>query len=283
VEQHWDLNGDGAYDDGSASTAQAKLAEGKHTVGLQVKDSQGIVSTVTRDVTVAKHQVVVTPNQPPSTRISSVSPNPVHVGERVTLTASSSDPEGGPVSESWDLNGDGQFGDATGPSATTTFSSPGAPVVAVRATDAGGASAVAFETVTVLPVAGPQPGGELQWLTPFPVVRISGTAFRNYTRIRRFSVLAPAGSRVVVSCHGPCGHARRFERRLSAAATVKTVRVRSFERKFSSGAVIEVAVTRGGYVGKYTRLRIRRLDSPARTDGCMLPGRAKPARCPARP
>jgi hypothetical protein len=76
-------------------------------------------------------------------------------GTDVLLDASSSsDPEGGLSSYEWDLDGDGQFDDATG--ATTTFDRVGQDdvhTVAVRVTDSGGLSDTDSTTVTVANVA----------------------------------------------------------------------------------------------------------------------------------
>lgn len=60
---------------------------------------------------------------------------------------SSSDPEGQALSYSWDLNGDGTFGDATGVSVTHTFPA-GTWTVRLRVTDAGGAMATATQTIS---------------------------------------------------------------------------------------------------------------------------------------
>lgn len=58
----------------------------------------------------------------------------------VTLSAAASyDPEGTPLAYSWDVDGDGQFGDAVGPAATVTYRT-GAYLPRVRVTDALGAS-----------------------------------------------------------------------------------------------------------------------------------------------
>ncbi|MFG1817890.1 PQQ-dependent sugar dehydrogenase [Kribbella sp. NPDC049174] len=61
---------------------------------------------------------------------------------------SSSDPEGRPLTYSWDLNGDGTFGDATGTTTSYTYSSSGVYHPALRVTDDQGASDTTSVTVT---------------------------------------------------------------------------------------------------------------------------------------
>jgi uncharacterized repeat protein (TIGR01451 family) len=47
----------------------------------------------------------------------------------------SSDPEGGPLTYAWDLDGDGQFDDGTGATATYTYTQPGTYTARLRVTD----------------------------------------------------------------------------------------------------------------------------------------------------
>ncbi|MFT3788021.1 MAG: PQQ-dependent sugar dehydrogenase [Tepidisphaeraceae bacterium] len=66
--------------------------------------------------------------------------------------ASSSDPDAGDVlSYSWDLNGDGTFGDSTAAAPSYTYTTAGARTVQLRVTDRGGATSVA--SLQVLPGA----------------------------------------------------------------------------------------------------------------------------------
>ncbi|UDY34649.1 PQQ-dependent sugar dehydrogenase [Dermatobacter hominis] len=53
-------------------------------------------------------------------------------------TEGSTDPSGGALSFAWDLDGDGDHDDATGPSATRAYTSPGDVTVGVRATSSSG-------------------------------------------------------------------------------------------------------------------------------------------------
>ncbi|HYF26210.1 MAG TPA: PKD domain-containing protein [Baekduia sp.] len=83
-------------------------------------------------------------------------------GEQVAFTSSST-PEADPIKEqSWDLDGDGVFGDAVGAQATRTFAAAGNYQVALRVTDTGGKTDTATRTVVVAaaPAPNPPPPGE---------------------------------------------------------------------------------------------------------------------------
>ena len=87
-------------------------------------------------------------NQPPTAVITA---NPTNGPVPLTVSfdgTGSFDPEGKPLSYSWDLNGDGTFGDATGPTASYTYTTAGVYHPSLRATDDQGASGTASVTVT---------------------------------------------------------------------------------------------------------------------------------------
>jgi hypothetical protein len=126
----------------------------------------------------------------------------------------------------------------------------------------------------------PPPGGgnATPLLSPFPVVTIAGRIVRRGARITRLGVLAPSGSSVLVRCRGKGCRPR------SARVTVGprgAVRLRRFERRLRSGAVLELVITKPGFVGKYTSFLIRRRRPPARTDLCVQPGATTGSACPA--
>src|SRR5215469_4944838 len=106
-------------------------------------------------------------NQPPKAVITATPTNgpvPLTVGFDGT---GSSDPEGKPLSYSWDLNGDGTFGDATGPTASYTYTTAGVYHPSLRVTDDQGATDTKSVTITAgntAPVAViDSPSSSLTW------------------------------------------------------------------------------------------------------------------------
>jgi PKD repeat protein/glucose/arabinose dehydrogenase len=88
-------------------------------------------------------------NQPPTARIVAT---PTSGSAPLTVRfdgTGSTDPEGGPLSYTWDLDGDGTFGDATGPQPSHTYAAAGTYAARLRVTDAQGASDTASVTITV--------------------------------------------------------------------------------------------------------------------------------------
>ncbi|HEX4805616.1 MAG TPA: hypothetical protein VFU94_06925, partial [Conexibacter sp.] len=131
----------------------------------------------------------------------------------------------------------------------------------------------------------PTPAGP-QLLSPFPLVRISGTLTATGARIRLLSVRAPRGALVRVAVTPACSRKNRASRQcrvLRAAATVgrsDSVAFRSLARAYRSGTVIVVRVWRADRIGKYTRFTIVRGKAPIRIDQCLLPAATSGSRCP---
>jgi hypothetical protein len=103
------------------------------------------------------------------------------------------------------------------------------------------------------------------------------------TTIQELVVKAPAGARVRVHCRGRgCPfrpYARQARRR---ARRARIIRIHRFAlHLLRPGTVIEISVTKGGEIGKFTRFRIRKGRPPSRTDRCLIPGRKRPVRCPS--
>ena len=117
-------------------------------------------------------------------------------------------------------------------------------------------------------------------LTPFPIVRIVGSSRAGGGRVRVLAVRAPVGSAIEVRCRGRGCPLRRQRKAVSAA---KRVRFRRFERYFPAGVALGIYVGKLGFVGKYTRLRIRDGRRPARIDRCLVPRVPRPTLCPTAP
>ncbi len=177
----------------------------------------------------------------------------------------------------------------------------GAYVFRVRATDAAGNEKTATRAFTVgtapqapTPVS-PKPTSKPsvtptpskpRLLSPFPLVRISGTLTRHGARIRLLSVRAPRGALVRVTVSPACSKKRHASRRcrvLHAAGTVgrrDAIAFRGLARAYRSGTVIVVRVWRADRIGKYTRFTIVRGKAPRRVDQCLVPKATRGSRCP---
>jgi YD repeat-containing protein len=270
--QQWDLDGDGAFDDGTGATVTTSFpTPGPKTVSLRVTDSDGGVDIA---------QATVTVNAPPSASFEFFPAAPV-AGDLVQFTSLATDPDGPLVRQEWDLDNDGQFDDATGPVASQGFASAGARTIGLRVVDAHGATATAFSSVDVRPRPVPpaQPRPPVQFISPFPVVRLAGIVTGSGVRVRILSVRAPRKARILVRCRGR-GCPVRTQR--ARGRSRGGVRFRRFERSFRAGSRIEVLVTQSGRIGKYTRFQIRRHRPPARLDLCVGPRSSKPRSCPSR-
>jgi Bacterial Ig-like domain len=181
----------------------------------------------------------------------------------------------------------------------------GAYVFRVRATDAAGNQTTATRAFTVdtgqpaptpaSPTPDPAPTTPAptpappkpQLLSPFPLVRISGTLTSTGARIRLLAVRAPRGALVRVTVSPACGKQRHASRRcrvLRASGTVgrhAVIDFRSLARAYRSGTVIVVRVSRADRIGKYTRFTIVRGKAPRRVDQCLMPGATRGSRCPS--
>ena len=116
------------------------LPVGSSTVSLKVTNPAGN-ATVSRTVVV---------NGPPAPVLNILS-SPAGIGSPVLLDAGrSTDPNGDPLTYSWDLNGDGVFGDATGSLQTVSYASPGTYRVGVQVSDNHGAMRAAEGAITVV-------------------------------------------------------------------------------------------------------------------------------------
>ena len=155
----WDLDGDGQYDDATGVTAtRAYATAGPVIVGLRVVDDDAAPATTTRTVTVQSAPPPV--NNPPAAAFTVSSTTPA-AGQTVTFTDTSTDSDGSIASRAWDLDGDGQYDDATGVTATRAYATAGPVIVGLRVVDDDAAPATTTRTVTVQATAPPPPVGNL--------------------------------------------------------------------------------------------------------------------------
>jgi plastocyanin len=277
--EQWDLNDDGQFGDQSGrSVVTAFSTPGSHVVRLRVVDKHAAQHNH-----VLAQTVTVQPfaNLQPAASFVHFPPSP-KPGQVVNFYSTASDSDSAIAAQRWDLDGNGSYGDAAGPTASRTFASPGTYTIGLQVEDATGAAAVAIETVDVSDTAAASSLGSPRQLFPFPVVRLSGTIMKSGIRVRRLTVDAPAGARTAVRCRGAgCPFRwRRYSHRSVVAARV--IRVSRLNGRFlRARSSVQVFVTRTGSIGRYTRFRIRRSKPPDRLDRCLVSSSRRPVRCPA--
>jgi chitodextrinase len=272
---------------GNPGTVSWDFGDGTTTTGQNVEhvyDSSGskqvTMTAVNTDGEDSETEVVEV-NPGPSVTFA-FSPEDPEPGEPILFAADARDDD--PVSYLWEF-GDGSA--ATGPSATHAYDTPGVRPVEVTVTDSQGAVATASLPVDVRAPAPQQPAATSQpppsikalaFMSPFPVVRLSGQVRGRVTLIRLLTVQGPRGALVRVRCAGVDCPAGLVSRRVAGTGTV---RLKGFERSLRPGTRLAIFVRRGEEIGKYTRFAIRAGKRPLRTDRCLFPGQRTPERCPA--
>jgi glucose/arabinose dehydrogenase/PKD repeat protein len=119
-----------------------------HPVDLKIGTGGDLFYVDMDDGTV--HRITYTAANQPPTAAFTASPTSGPAPLTVSLNGTgSSDPEGSPLSYSWDLNGDGSFGDATGSTASYTYTVAGVYHPSLQVTDDHGATDATSATITV--------------------------------------------------------------------------------------------------------------------------------------
>jgi PKD domain len=288
TQARWDLDGKGTctltLTPAATCTATAP-APGDWDVKLTVTDFHGDSDSITK--TVAVQPPPIPPNQVPAAAFVALPSSPL-VGEEVTFVSYSEDRDGNIGKWAWDMDGDGRFDDGATPVVTRRFAQPGEKTITLRVTDDRGASSTASLSLvvreqppatptTATPPPSPKATAPLpRLLSPFPIVRLTGSVTQLGTRVHLLTVRAPRGTRVLVRCRGrgcPIRRARRVVRRAPQ-------RIKAAERRMPAGAVLEVLVSGGDRIGKFTRFKFRQNRLPTRADGCLWPSTAQMAPCP---
>jgi PKD repeat protein len=240
--------GDGSNGTG-AKPSHTYTTGGDKTVTLQVATADGRTATVSHALHV---------NTPPTAGFD-VAPAAPLTGDAVTFTSTASDADGGAdlASISWDLNGDGTYGDASGPRATAVFLAAGRYTVGQRVTDMAGAAATVTRSFDV---AGPP--------APPPVVPPAGTE-----KGQAVAVVPAPGAPVLPAVSMPALDAAPAAPAASAASTGAPAAV--------ALKLLRVRIQLAGTV-KTTRTRITRLLVFA-PQGAMVAARCSGRRqgCPA--
>jgi PKD repeat protein len=300
----WDF-GDG--DKGTGATpAHGYAKAGDKTVTLTVAAADGRTASVSHAVHV---------DAPPVAGFD-VAPAAPQTGDTITLTSTASDPDGAGdlASISWDLNGDGTYGDATGATAKASFLTAGTYTVGQRVTDKAGATATVTKAIKVTGSAAPAPVPPAGTSEPVAVVaspgapvvavsspssaappaataalkllrvrvQLAGSVTAGQTLITRLMILAPRGAQVVARCRGArkgCP-ARGVRQKIGAGGQV---RLKAMERRLQAGAMIVVSVAKPGFATRRIVMTIRDGRAPARRESCLVPagGTAREGRCPA--
>ena len=169
----WDFNNDGQFDATGTTVQHVYTTGGQRTVLMRVTRSDGAVDVLK----------TVTVNTAPTASFTA-SPNPATVGQTVQLNGTdSSDPDGTIASYAWDLDNDGEFDDATGATASRSFTSAGTYTVRLRVTDNRGSTGTATGTITVNSAPPPPNQAPVASFTAAPnpatvgqTVQLNGTA-----------------------------------------------------------------------------------------------------------
>lgn len=137
----WDLDNDGNFDNGSASTASNDyMVAGTYTIGLEVTSDLGCVST-----TSATTDVNPTPT-------ASFNVDQQCHGDISLLSATSTISSGTVDTYNWELNGDGLFDDASGMNYEHQFIDAGSHIVGIQVISDLGCTAQILETITISPL-----------------------------------------------------------------------------------------------------------------------------------
>jgi len=181
-----DLNGDGDPDD-QITIPYRKI--GNYLITVVPEPDASPDETYTLEITINGQTIVLAedvpisniPDQPyliqsTETEVNAApvanadGPYTGFVGLPITFNATNSyDPDGKIVSYEWDLDGDGEFDDASGPNPTKTWDIPYRGNISLRVTDDRGLTSIDTTTVTVMKtikiVNEPKYGSNDEWVT----------------------------------------------------------------------------------------------------------------------
>ena len=281
----WDFDGNDDFADFTGSPASwAFDTPGTHVVKLRATQTNGLT---------AVGQASVRVNGIPAADFTWNPASPV-AGASVDLVSTSTDFEGPLATFSWDLDGDGLYGDGSGPVFRQPFAAAGTYDIGLRVTDSDGTVSTVRRQVVVDATAvgaASEPAGH-HWpergvepardnprprlMNPFPVVRIAGTVLPHGALINVLSVRAPRGAQIRVRCMGngcPVGS-------VATTSATRLVRFRRFERRLRAGIRLKVFVQQAKRIGKYTSFLIR-AGAPAEAGGPVrVPDEALPGTLP---
>jgi PKD repeat protein len=266
----WDFDNDGTTDSTARNPTHRYTSAGQKRAVLRVMDSCGATSTAAvNDLTVQGPPVPG--NNNPVARFAFL-PRTVRVGDPVSFVSGSFDVDGPLQTQTWDLDGDGQFDDGRGDEVVYTYTKAGDRTVRLQVTDAAGVSEVHQRLLHVDPAPKAPPGS----LRPSPFIRFFGLVLPRGSRVQLLSVRAPRGAVLTAKCIGKdCPTAKRRKRSKGRA-----VRFKTYERFLRAGTRLDIFIRKPNTIGAFTRYKIRAGKGPVRIDRCLAPGRtSKPKRC----
>ncbi len=172
----------------------------------------------------------------------------------------------------------------------TQILADGAYTFRVRGTDAAGNATTATRSFTVSTGAATPPTGppapviaaSPRLLSPFPLVRLAGGLTRLGVKVDTLTVRGPRGALVRVRVQPRCAKKARCPAKTGSATVGKKgiARFKRLELSYRAGTTIEIRVSQGALVGKYTRFVVRRGKAPKRQDQCLMPGAKRGSACP---
>jgi PKD repeat protein len=143
IRYEWRFEGE-EYHEEPAITTHVFDEDGTYYVHLRVTDNEGATDTTHRLIEVEEEEPE---NIPPEADFIFHPTNPL-IGEEVTFTSTSHDPDGHIILYEWDFNNDGTY-EAQGEVAYHTFNEPGRHTVSHRVTDNEGATDTESKLVLV--------------------------------------------------------------------------------------------------------------------------------------
>jgi hypothetical protein len=189
----WDVDGDGTFGDQRPALHPGQT----YRVAMRATDAEGASAFLARTWTVATE-----------------APLAEFTIAGTTLTSTSTDPDGGGVVSAWDLDGDGAFDDATGPTAVATMTTNR---VGLKVRDAGGDSGIRYVALDVVAALAQNPQGPEapKSFTFKPTIRTPKLASL-LSRGLTFNTGCPAGCKVTATI----GVDKRTAKRLGLRSTV---------------------------------------------------------------
>jgi PKD repeat protein len=262
----WDF-GDGATSP-NRNALHAFASAGTKNVTLTVTDPFGASDTKTEQVGLLVPQGPV--DQLPRAGFA-FAPGEPEVGDPVQFVSTSVDPEDKLRSQTWDLDGDGEFDDGRGDELLYTFTSAGEKRVRLRVEDAAGNSVQRERSVKVRTAPPPPPG----YMRPWPNISFNGTVLSTGMRVRSLGIRAPAGALVSVTCRGKGCSVKQRRKRVKRGL----VHFKTYETFLRAGVRLEIFVRKSGTIGRYKRYTIRAGKFPTVRDLCLEPDKRRPTRC----